>query len=124
MMDIQSFQTGDLAAVASVDEQRLLVILKGSADTRVLTHLDDLLGRVHEETVRAPRPEVVVDLRDLDFMNSSCFKLFLTWIMRVQELPEAGQYGIRILSDGDKHWQRRTLGALSSFATNIVRVES
>jgi hypothetical protein len=57
-------------------------------------------------------------------MNSSCFKTFITWIVRVRNLAPDAQYKIRFLSDQEKHWQRRSLGALSCFAVDLIRIES
>jgi hypothetical protein len=65
----------------------------------------------------------VVDFRAFDFMNSSCFKAFVTWIGLVQEL-ESGQYKIRFLSDEGKHWQRRSLDALRCFAVDLIQIEN
>jgi anti-anti-sigma regulatory factor len=81
-----------------------------------------LLTRLHDEAQRLGVPEVVIDFREFDFMNSSCFKAFVTWIGNVQESEK--QYRIRFLSDVNKHWQLRSLEALRCFAVDLIRVET
>jgi hypothetical protein len=86
--------------------------------------LDGLLPRVHEEALRRSAAEVVVDFRKLEFMNSSCFKSFVTWISEVQELAPEKQYRLRLLSSPEMHWQRRSLHALRCFAVDLISVET
>jgi hypothetical protein len=124
MNELDAFREAELAAVAAADDAAVRVTLTGSADSRVMTKLASLLGRAHDEAARRNSPEVVVDLRALEFMNSSCFKAFVSWIVRVQGLPADAQYKIRFLSDKGKHWQNRSLGALTCFAVDLIRVEA
>jgi hypothetical protein len=100
------------------------VRLVGSAETMAVASLGRLLGKVHGEAMRLAVREVTVDVRDLEFMNSSCFKAFVSWLSALQDLEPNKQYRIRFLSDARKHWQRRSLGALSSFATNLIQVDT
>jgi hypothetical protein len=67
-------------------------------------------------------PEVQIDLRELEFMNSSCFKSFVSWISEVSELT-SGHYRIRFLSNPSILWQHRSLHALSCFAAELVTIE-
>jgi hypothetical protein len=52
------------------------------------------------------------------------FKAFVSRLGTLQDLDVALQYRIRFLSDEEKHWQRRSLGALSSFAVDLVEIET
>jgi anti-anti-sigma regulatory factor len=121
--DVHAFESGELRAKAAIEEGRLRVTLAGCADSRVMTQMKDLVSKVHEEMVRTKTGEVVVDFRELEFMNSSCFKAFVTWISRVQELEPAAQYHIRLVSDRTKQWQHRSLAALRYFAVDLVQVD-
>ena len=124
MTELRGFESGELAVSARADDAGVTVAFQGSADSRVMTELGELLTRVHDESVKRSAGEVVVDFRDLEFMNSSCFKAFVTWIVRVQGLAAGTQYRIRFLSDKGKHWQHRSLGALSCFAVDLVQVDA
>jgi len=122
--EIPSIHADDLHAEATVGERTVGVRLVGSADTRSMKPLDAMLDRVHAAALERSAPEVVVDLRQCDFINSSCLKSFVVWLNRIQDLPTEQQYKIRFLSDDRKHWQRRGLGTLSCFAVELVRIEA
>jgi hypothetical protein len=55
------------------------------------------------------------------FMNSSCFKAFVTWIDSVK--TDSRQYRIVLLANSELHWQRRSLEALRRLAIGVVSVE-
>ncbi len=114
----------DFSASASHAGGALALRLAGNADMSAKESLDALLPRVHAEAQRLGAAEVAVDFRDLEFMNSSCFKSFVTWISEVQELEPAKQYRIRFLSKPEMHWQRRSLHALRCFAVDLITVET
>ena len=63
---------------------------------------------------------VEVDIRELYFMNSSCFKAFVTWIAEIAKLDAARRYQVRFLANSRLHWQRRNLAAMQSYAANVV----
>lgn len=114
---------GDLHATASVIGEVLTVTLRGTADSQAEGALGELLGRVHAESQRARATEVAVDMRALEFMNSSCFKAFITWIVAVRRLSVDERYKITFLSSAALHWQKRSLHALHYFGGELVRVE-
>jgi hypothetical protein len=101
---------------------RLNVVVKGTADIHAIEPLDAFLAALHEEAQRLGAKEVELDIRDLEFMNSSCFKGLVTWLMNVQDLPPAQQYAITFVSAPKHHWQQRSLETLTSFAPELVRV--
>jgi hypothetical protein len=99
------------------------LFLEGDANMNAVDDVARILDDVHEAARREPTAWVVIDVRNLEFMNSSCFKKFVTWIGRVQEL--AGEaYKVRFLSDPKLHWQRRSLHVLQCFAPELVTVET
>lgn len=123
-LNVPAVSTADFKANASSDAQGISVTLTGNADVRVMAPLDAMLRTLSMELERVTPPEVVVDMRNLQFMNSSCFKSFVTWLGHVQDLEPQKQYKIRFLSDANKHWQKRSLSALSCFAVDLVRIDS
>ena len=66
----------------------------------------------------------MVDVRELEFMNSSCFKSIVSWLTSIMELPPPEQYKVHFLSNPERLWQRRSLHALRSFALMLVTIES
>lgn len=124
MINIPNIDANDLRAAPSFVDGQLSVIFAGSADSRSQDAIEELLDRVHAEALRLRLPEVAVDFRDCDFVNSSCFKAFVVWLEHIQELETDQQYRLRFFSDDTKAWQRRSLQALSCFAIELVHIES
>lgn len=116
--------SGELSATAAVEGKTMRLTLTGTADTTAEPDLGELLGRLHRESMRADVDQVLVDLRALEFMNSSCFKCFITWIVAVRRLPTDQHYRITFLSNPDLHWQRRSLHAISYFGGELVAVDA
>jgi hypothetical protein len=102
----------------------LTVILAGNADLNVKADLDRFVAAVHSEAQRSRAKEVLVDLKELEFMNSSCLKSFVWWITRVQELATPYQYKITFVSSPSMYWQRRSLSALAGLASDLVSISA
>lgn len=116
-------QAAELRASLTQQDAALVAKLCGTADLRVTDSVEAILNRVHQKAMELAVTEVQVDLRELEFMNSSCFKSFVSWISEVSDLTE-GQYRIRFLSNPSILWQRRSLHALSCFAAELVTIEA
>lgn len=114
----------DFTARAVHAERTITMTLTGNADHAAIAALDRALAAVHAAATAHAVTEAVVDLRRLEFMNSSCFKSFVTWISDVQELAAPAQYKLRFLSDPSLHWQKRSLHALRCFAVELIAVET
>jgi hypothetical protein len=123
-IDVPVIHTDELHTEATYAPPAVSVRLVGSAESVAMAPLGDLLGRLHGEAIRLDVREVTIDMRELEFMNSSCFKAFVSWLGVLQDLDPRKQYRIRFLSDEHKHWQRRSLGALSCFAVDLVKIET
>ncbi len=112
----------DFTGTATHDGSVITAMLEGNADYAALDAVEMLLNRTHTEAKRLAVTEVVVDLRHLEFMNSSCFKCFVSWITEIQELVEPAQYKVRFLSNPQLHWQKRSLHSLRCFAVDLITV--
>jgi hypothetical protein len=123
--DIPDIHSAELRSEVSSDLPTLLQLrLVGTAESDAMGLLGPLLKKVHAEALGHHVREVTVDLRDLEFMNSSCFKVFVSWVGELEDVAPERQYRIRFLSDENKHWQGRSLGALMCFATHLICIES
>jgi anti-anti-sigma factor len=123
-LQLPKLDTPVLAAEAAVAEAVVTARFRGTADVEAKPALDIYVQALHEEARRLVASKVVVDFRELEFMNSSSFKVFVTWLAQVQELPADQQYRIHFVSNPSMHWQRRSLAALSCFAVNLVTIET
>ena len=119
--ELPALRCNDLTGSTSRDGEELILQLVGTADARYTSELATFVGQVQEVALGTVQ-RVVIDFRDLEFMNSSCFKAFVTWLQNLLELEAAQQYRIRFLSDPGKHWQGRSLKALSCFASELVEI--
>jgi len=121
---VENMQEHDFAAHASADERSIHVDLSGTADLTVRSQLDRFLHDVHSEAQRCLAQEVTVDMRQLEFMNSSCLKCFVWWISTVQEQSGDGKYRIVFVASPSIYWQRRSLNALACLANEIISIQS
>jgi hypothetical protein len=99
----------------------LTLALRGSGDLEAIEPLGDYLEKASGEARRLGIERVVFDFRELAFMNSSCFKAFVTFIERSKE---AKTLNIVFRTDPRHHWQRRSLEALRRLAMGLVTIES
>jgi hypothetical protein len=113
----------DFTATGVFEETRLALRMWGNADTRAKAELDVFLDAADRQSIAAGVKEVVVDFRELVFMNSSCLKALVTWLGRVQDRPADKRYAVRFLKEPAAHWQMRSFGALVAFAGEILTVE-
>ena len=120
---IDPIKDDEFGARAEMQDGRMNLQLWGNADLRVKERLDVFLHQADRRSVAAAVPEVVVDFRRLDFMNSCCLKALVTWLNKVQERPSAEQYRVVFLKDPAAHWQGRSLHALVTFAPAMIRIE-
>jgi hypothetical protein len=120
--DIVSVSGADFKGRARKEGTTFHMTLAGNADYAALDALEMLLTRSHSEACRFGIKEAIVDLRELEFMNSSCFKCFLSWIADVQELDEESRYKIVFQSSSKLHWQKRSLHSLRCFAVDLISI--
>jgi len=110
-------------SVSSHSETEVVVRLSGSADLTTVRALNEYLAQVHADVRRNKAHSVNMDLRDLDFMNSSCLKALVTWVAEVQEGPADERYAIVILGSERRAWQKRSLHALATLAPDVVSLK-
>lgn len=119
-----SARTADFSVAATCRDGTIAAQVAGTADLNAKKALDDYLAELHEMATSNRVVEVVMDVRNLTFMNSSCLKGFVTWICLVQGAPPESRYRITLQSSPLIHWQRRSLLALSCLAADVVTVRS
>src|SRR5262245_7710088 len=110
--------------IADVDYETGAVLrLVGSADGAATRELAALLDELHAELLNRGVAEIVVDLRELDFMSAGCVRELVAWFGRLDDLDATKRYRIRLRSNPAIAWQRHTIPALSCFDTVQVTVE-
>ena len=120
---LEPIKESDFSATGEFEGTRLTVRLWGNADQRGNTLFDGFLRVADRQSLAAGVTEVVVDFRELVFMNSSCLKALVTWLRRVQERPPEERYAIRFLQEREAHWQARSFSALAAFGRGLLTIE-
>ncbi|MGC4091053.1 MAG: hypothetical protein QM756_24895 [Polyangiaceae bacterium] len=122
-LNMQSVVFTGFQLTPRLEDTRVVVAFAGNGDMSAVEALGRFLKGLHPEATNLGVKEVAFDFRDLYFMNSSCFKAFVTWIDVVSR-ASVPPYTIRFLTNPRLHWQRRSLEALRCLAPNVVRVEA
>jgi hypothetical protein len=120
-MKLPLIDSDELRATANESAGLLKVGLVGTGEAGQAEVLFEFCQLLHLEA-QTRKANVEVDLRELEFLNSSCFKAFVTGFAQVQELDATDQYSIHLISNPRKHWQKRSLGALESFAPGLITI--
>ncbi|HEX8704731.1 MAG TPA: hypothetical protein VF815_38215 [Myxococcaceae bacterium] len=123
-LDVPGIKETGFEVSANYENQAVRLSFRGSAELQVSDQLGPFLTRVHEEALRLGAREVTADLVKLEFMNSSSFKRFVTWLNVLRDVQGPSRYSIRFLSSPRVRWQKASLMALSCFAPGLVTVET
>lgn len=106
-----------LAPVAGLEGR---VSFSGSGETGGVDVLRSFVERLHDAVVLAKLPEVFVDMVDLKFINSSCLKVLVSWVYKVDTTGRP--YRIQLIRDTRMHWQKGSLDTLRRLAPQVVNV--
>jgi hypothetical protein len=119
-----SIDIGTFSAKPNFDAGPVHVVCRGEGDVAALPELEQLVKAIHDMATSSNVKEVTLDVREVSFMNSSCFTKLIAWITRVREMTSESRYRIRIKSNQQVLWQRRSLHALQCFAVDLITIES
>lgn len=108
----------------SFEPGRLTVKLEGEGNLDAIDAIRTVLTGAHAEAQRLGVKEVVIDLTELEFLNSSGIKHFVSWLRDASLLPAESSYGIRLISSPLVPWQRRSLNALQCFAPKLLTIDT
>jgi hypothetical protein len=121
--EVKAVSGENFSAYAMNKGRTITAFLKGNADMRARPHLEQFLSSLHGAASGLKVSEVYVDFRDLEFMTSSCFKDFVSWLSVLEAAPLEQQYRISFVADPKSHWQKRSLHALRCFAAKLITVQ-
>ncbi|HVH46486.1 MAG TPA: hypothetical protein VM925_29290 [Labilithrix sp.] len=119
-----SFTEGALSIEAVYDGTVIRLTFVGEATiTDPIATLESIFEAAHREALRRLVDAVLLDVKQLEYMNSSCFKAFISWIDLIRQLEPEQQYRLRFVSNPAVTWQGRTLKSLQRFAAELVRLD-
>jgi hypothetical protein len=120
-LDLGPLVRDGFALSPRLEETGLVVQFSGNGDMTAVEALGAYLKLVHRSAVELKVARVAFDFSSLYFMNSSCFKAFVSLIDTVERTsPRA--YAVCFLTNPRIHWQRRSLEALRYLAPKVVEV--
>jgi hypothetical protein len=105
-----------------VADDRVIVTLKGNADSDVAAPFAHYLDRLHQFAVKAKSREVLLDFRELYFLTSSCIKCLVVFIKRDMAMDARAQYRIRLATTPALRWQERSFEVLCQLAPMLVTI--
>lgn len=109
-----------LSVVARLDNDVLRIVMSGAVEMRDPGEvLNPFWARVDEEARKRKVQRVEVDLRDLNFMNSSGILTLVRWITRAKS-HGSDRYQMVLQYDRNVTWQRTSIPTLAKLAPNVV----
>jgi hypothetical protein len=107
-----------LSIVPAVHETKLRLTMSGAVEMRDPGEmLNPFWTRIDEEARSRNVQSVEVDIRDLNFMNSSGILTLVRWITK---LKVSNAYRLVIRYDRNVTWQRSSIPTLAKLAPNVV----
>lgn len=113
---------GDLRINGSVEGASMRLTLEGQADLRDPGPLSGSLLDFHQQAVAHHADKVVVDLKQVEFMNSTALGAFVRWMSELLKLTQDRRYQVVLFGTRERRWQRVSLHALASFAPENISV--
>jgi hypothetical protein len=104
----------------TIEDSAISVVVAGNADLNAKETLASFLGDLHAEALELSVTHVLMDIRKLEFMNSSCIKELLLWLKSIARTDAEKRYEVRFMPSPHVHWQKRTIESLQ--ATTGVKV--
>ena len=117
-----STQIGALTIKGSSEGAAYGLRLSGQAEMRDGAVLWACLLQCHREALTGKAKKVQIDLKEVEFMNSTSLGAFVSWVAALQKLPVADRYTLEFLGSPARRRQRASLHALASFAPETILI--
>jgi hypothetical protein len=122
VLELDQVMREGFSLVPHLQRDTLVIRFSGNGDMDAVQVLGAFLKDVQREALRFAVREVRFDFGELYFLNSSCFKAFVSWIVPVSKMSPL-PYRIVFASNPQLHWQNRSLDSLQKLAPKVVTVE-
>jgi hypothetical protein len=122
-VQVFSISSANLEVTVSYDGHRLSAKLIGQVDgPEGRQGFATTIDRLHREARLLHVAEVVIDLRELSFLDTTSLRRLISLIADIRSLGPDGEYRVRLVGSG-RPWQERTLPMLRALAVGLVTVE-
>jgi hypothetical protein len=121
MSELKPLNADTLSVTPRFGDQVLHVNMSGAVEMRDPGGvLNPFWTRVDDEIRARGLKRVEVDLRDLNFMNSSGILTLVRWITKAKAHDPKDAYQLVLLYDRNVTWQRTSIPTLAKLAPNVV----
>jgi hypothetical protein len=111
-----------LSVVPRLENDVLHIAVLGAVEMREPGDvLNPYWNRIDDEIRRRALKRVEVDLRDLNFMNSSGILTLVRWITKAKSHSGGDAYQMILRYDRNVTWQRSSVPTLAKLAPNVVQ---
>lgn len=118
-LDIQPFVDEDVSI--EVVENR--IIISGNIEyTDPTINLDPYFNKIHESALKNKTEQLIIDLTNLNYINSSGITIFVKWIINLQQLPDNEKYSMQFICNPDQKWQKQSITMLAKTAPKIISI--
>ena len=121
MSELSTLKVDSLTVTPKQDGDVLRVVMTGAVEMRDPGGvLNPFWSRIDDELKARGIKRVEVDLRDLNFMNSSGILTLVRWITKAKSHPAEDAYQLVLQYDRNVTWQRTSIPTLAKLALNVV----
>jgi hypothetical protein len=117
-------ETHSFKATLAVEDASWQMRWTGTADLLVQDQLGAFLTAAHECATSYLASRMVVDVTELKFINSSCLKNVVSWLITVKNDAKNRQYHIVFRINPKATWQDRSFTAMACMCADLVTLES
>jgi hypothetical protein len=121
MSELNTLKVDSLIVTPKQEGALLRVVMTGAVEMRDPGGvLNPFWSRIDDELKARGIKRVEVDVRDLNFMNSSGILTLVRWITKAKSHPPEDAYQLVLLYDRNVTWQRTSIPTLAKLAPNVV----
>ncbi len=100
------------------------IVMKGNVDSaQPGKFMQPFFAEVHENILKNGIKSIEVDIKELNFLNSSGIKELVAWIMKLESVPAAEQYKIKFLCNKDLLWQESSISTILFLNPDMISQE-
>jgi anti-anti-sigma regulatory factor len=110
----------DFSTQTQQDGSSVTVHMRGNWDMKAVGPLDEFTRSLQAQVKQVKAERVIVDMGEVEFINSSCLKSFARWL---GALSKTGQEPYSVTFRTSVSWQRRSLEALKALGGDKVTIE-
>ncbi len=80
------------------------------------------LENLHNNVIKNNIKKVIIDFTDLEFVNSSAFKVIFKWFLTNNQSPDDKKYNIKLIYKKDISWQHISFNTIDRVFKTIEKV--